>query len=164
MVKSTLIATTHIDYIDEFEHIDVEVKDGLNTPKDKSFNSLDRFQLQDIEIEKSERVLSKVEASLKPQISLSGYFGYNYDIDDSLHKENLWQIGLNLTWNIFDFNRGDAREQQARVAKLQAVIQKKRLSEDFNKMLAEAVDRVESSVAEYKINLAQLKLLEETRI
>ncbi len=59
MVKSTLIATTHIDYIDEFEHIDVEVKDGLNTPKDKSFNSLDRFQLQDIEIEKSERVLSK---------------------------------------------------------------------------------------------------------
>ncbi len=29
-------------------------------------------------------------------------------------------------------------------------------------MLAEAVDRVESSVAEYKINLAQLKLLEET--
>jgi len=28
--------------------------------------------------------------------------------------------------------------------------------------LAEAVDRVESSVAEYKINLAQLKLLEET--
>ncbi len=103
-----------------------------------------------------------MEASLKPQISLSGYFGYNYDIDDSLHKENLWQIGLNLTWNIFDFNRGDAREQQARVAKLQAVIQKKRLSEDFNKMLAEAVDRVESSVAEYKINLAQLKLLEET--
>jgi len=86
----------------------------LNTLKDKSFNRGDRFQLQDIEIEKSERVLSKVEASLKPQISLSGYFGYNYDIDDSLHKENLWGIGLNLTWNIFDFNRGDAREANQR--------------------------------------------------
>jgi len=165
MIKNTLIAITHIDNIDNLEPIVVNVEEqNLQTPNnDNDFNSLDRFQLQDLEIEKSKRVENRAKALIKPQISLKGYFGYNYDIDDSLNKERLWQIGVNLKWNIFDFDRSDFKIQQAKIAKLQTVVQKKKLTEDFKKLLANAINKIEIALAEYKTNLAQLNLLQETQ-
>jgi outer membrane protein TolC len=165
MIKNTLIAITHIDNIDNLEPIIVNVEEqNIQTPtNDSNFNGLDRFQLQDLEIEKSKRVENRAKALIKPQVTLKGYFGYNYDIDDSLNKERLWQIGVNLKWNIFDFDRSDFKIQQAKIAKLQAVVQKKKLTEDFKKLLANAINKIEIALAEYKTNLAQLNLLQETQ-
>jgi outer membrane protein TolC len=163
MIKNTLMAITHIENIDQLEPIGVNINQDIDRVDDIDFNSLDRFQLQDLEIEKSEKKEIQVKGSLEPQLAVNGYFGYNYDIDDSLSKENLWQIGVNLKWDIFDFQRGDAKRQQAKIAKLQAVIQKKKLSEDFKKLLAKALNNIENSIAQYNTNLAQLNLLEETQ-
>jgi len=163
MIKRKLIAITHIEQIDQLEPISVDLTKNIEEPNRGQFNNLDRFKLQDLEIEKSKRGEERLKASLKPQISLNSYFGYNYDIDDSLEKKQLWQIGVNLKWNIFDFKKSDLKIQQAKIAKLQKVIQKNRLSEDFKKLLAEALNRIENSLAEYNTNLAQLNLLEETQ-
>jgi len=162
-IKRTLIAITHIENIDTLEPIEVEVVDDEVEIEEENFNNLDRFKLKDLEIEKSKRVEAKVRASTKPQVMLNSYFGYNYEIESSLNKEQLWQIGLNLKWNIFDFDRSDAKIQQAKIAKLQAIVQKKILDENFKKMLANAINKLENAIAEYNTNLAQLNLLEETQ-
>ncbi len=90
MVKSNLKAITHIDDIDILEPISVKIEQSIESI-DENLDSLDRFQLQDLEIQKGQRVQSKVEASLKPQVSLNGYLGYNYDIDNSIEKKQVWQ-------------------------------------------------------------------------
>jgi len=164
MIKNTLIAITHAENIDSLEPIAVNMGQDILAPDENEIDGLDRFKLQDLEIAKSKRVEKKVRASLEPQVSLVSYFGYNYDIDDgSISKEQLWQIGFNLKWDIFDFDRSDFKIQQAKIAKLQAVVQKKKLGEDFKKLLAKALNKIENSLAEYNTNLAQLNLLKETQ-
>jgi len=164
MIKSTLIAITHIEDIAQLEPINVDLTQDIKEPDKSQFDSLDRFKLQDLEIKKRKKTEDQIRASLKPQVMLNSYFGYNYDIDDgSINKEQLWQIGFNLKWDIFDFDRSDFKIQQAKIAKLQAVIQKEKLSEDFKKLLAKALNKIENSLAEYNTNLAQLNLLEETQ-
>jgi len=95
---------------------------------------------------------------------LNGYVGYNYDTDDnSLNKENLWQIGLNLKWNIFDFGKNSAKIQQAKIAKLQATLQKEATTEGFKKLIAKALNKIETALAEYQTNISKLNLLQESQ-
>lgn len=163
MIKSTLKTITHISIIDFLEPIDVDMT-HKNSKVDKDFDNLDRFKLQNLEIRKGDRLISKVKASKRPQVALNSYAGYNYDIDNSsLDKEYLWQIGLNLKWDIFDFGKSSAKIQQAKIAKLQAIVKKEATTEGFKKLLAKAFNKIETAFADYQTNLSKLTLLKESQ-
>ena len=163
MIKSTLVAITHTPNIDYLEPISVNMNPNIQEVSEDNFDELERFKLQDLEIEKGSKFISKVKSTQKPQVALNGYVGYNYDIDDSLNKENLWQIGLNLKWNIFDFGKNSAKTQQAKILKLQAIVQKEATTEGFKKLIAKAVNKIETAFAQYQTNLSQLNLLQESQ-
>jgi len=164
MIKSTLMAITHIDNIDYLEPISVNVNNQVDATSEDEFNNLERFKLQDLQIKKSDRVISKVKSIKEPQVLVNSYMGYNYDIDDSsLSKERLWQVGVNLKWDIFDFDKTSAKIQQAKIAKLQAIAQKQATTEGFKKLLAKATNNIETSFANYQTNLSNLNLLKETQ-
>ena len=164
MIKSTLIAITHIPNIDYFELISVDMNQNIQKVSEDNLDELERFKLQNLEIEKGSKVISKVKSSQKPQVALNGYVGYNYDTDDnSLNRENLWQIGLNLKWNIFDFGKNSAKIQQAKIAKLQATLQKEATTEGFKKLIAKALNKIETALAEYQTNISKLNLLQESQ-
>ncbi len=69
MIKSTLKTITHISIIDFLEPIDVDMT-HKNSKVDKDFDNLDRFKLQNLEIRKGDRLISKVKASKRPQVAL----------------------------------------------------------------------------------------------
>jgi outer membrane protein TolC len=164
MIKSTLMAITHIDNIDYLEPISVNINNQVDATSEDEFNNLERFKLQDLQIKKSDRVISKVKSIKEPQVLVNSYMGYNYDIDDlSLSKERLWQVGVNLKWDIFDFDKTSAKIQQAKIAKLQAIAQKQATTEGFKKLLAKATNNIETSFANYQTNLSNLNLLKETQ-
>jgi outer membrane protein TolC len=164
MIKSTLKAITHISDIDYLEPIEVDITQRADTVVDEDFDSLDRFRLQDLEINRGDRVISKAKALKRPQVALNSYAGYNYDIDDnSLNKEYLWQVGLNLKWDIFDFQKSNAKIQQAKIAKLQAIVKKEATTEGFKKLLAKAFNKMETALADYQTNLSKLNLLQESQ-
>ncbi len=163
MIKSTLIATTHIDNIDYLEQISVDMNQNITQVNREDFNSLDRFQLQDLEINKGNKIISKIKSSKKPQVALNSYVGYNYDIDSSLNKEALWQIGLNLKWNIFDFDKTSAKIEQAKISRLQAIVQKEAITEGFKKLLATATNKIDTALANYNTNISSLNLLQESQ-
>ena len=163
MIKSTLIATTHIDHIDYLEPISVDINQNITPSKKEDLNSLDRFKLQDLEIDKGNKIISKIKSSKKPQVALNSYVGYNYDIDNSLNKERLWQIGLNLKWNIFDFDKTSAKIEQAKIARLQAIVQKEATTEGFKKLLANATNKIETALANYNTNISTINLLKESQ-
>ncbi len=164
MVKMTLATLTYSEDIGYLEALEV----ALNTPNAsmdlENLDELERFKLQDLEIKKGEKMLSKVEALQKPQVGLNAYAGYNYDADqiDPFEKEQLWQVAVNVKWNLFDFGANSAKAQQAKIAKLQAIVSKKATTEGFKKLFAKAQGEIETAYANYQSNQSQYNLLEES--
>ena len=164
MVKMTLSALTHSQNIGYLEPLDVIVDRPSSSMDSENLDELERFKLQDLEIKKGSKLVSKVEASQKPQVALNSYFGYNYDIDqlDPLEKEQLWQVAINVKWNLFDFGKSSAKTEQAKIAKLQAIINKEATTEGFKKLFAKAQGEIETAFANYHSNQSQYNLLQES--
>jgi outer membrane protein TolC len=162
MLKSTLSATTHIDTIDYLEPISIHTESPNNLTY--SLDNLERFRLQELEITKGSKMVKKVEASKKPQVALNAYAGYNYDIDQVSHfeQEQLWQVAVNVKWNLHDFGATPARVQQAKIAQLQAISQKDTTTEGFKKLFAKAQNEIEIALANYKTTQSQYALLQES--
>jgi adhesin transport system outer membrane protein len=164
MLKSTLESLTYKE-ITSFEPIDVMVSaTGESAFDESSLDKLERFKLQDLEIAKSDKMIAKVNASSKPQVALAAYAGYNYDLDqiDPLENDGLWQIGLNVKWNVFDFGVTSSRVQQAKIAKLQAIAGKDATTEGYKKLFANAQNEITSAQANYLTNQSQYNLLQES--
>jgi outer membrane protein TolC len=164
-VKSTLSAVTHIASIDHIEGISVEVSEPNYQLKQENLDDLERFRVQDLEIAKNKKLVSKVESLKKPQVGLNAYFGNNFDLDqiDPLENENLWQVALNIKWNVFDFGANDAKIQQAKIARLQAKANRDAVSEGFKKLFAKAIGEIEKSYAQYQSNVSSYELSQESQ-
>ena len=164
MLTSTLESLTYHE-VTSFEPIDVTVDTTAKSFLDETeLNKLERFKLQDLEIAKGEKMIAKVGALSKPQVALAAYAGYNYDLDqrDPLESEGLWQIGLNVKWDIFDFGATSAKVQQAKIAKLQAIAGKNATTEGYKKLFAQAQNEITSAQANYLTNQSQYNLLKES--
>ncbi len=165
MLKSNLMAITHYGQIDRLDPLEVEPTAQNSSLEQENLEELERFKLQDLEIEKGNKLIRKVEASKKPQVALNAYAGHNYDFDqiDPVEEEKLWQIAINVKLNVFDFGATSARVQQAKIAKLQALVQKEATDEGFQKLFAKAKNEIEGSYANYKITSSQYDLLKESQ-
>jgi outer membrane protein TolC len=163
-IKATLTALTHSS-VENLEPLDVQVNKENALLNEQNLESLERFRLQELEIAKSSKMIRKVESLKKPQVGLNAYAGYNYDLDQLSHFENeqIWQVGLNVKWNIFDFGATSAKVQQAKIAKLQAIAQKESINEGFQKLFAQAKNQIETAQANYQTNASQYTLLEESQ-
>jgi outer membrane protein TolC len=162
MLKSTLSVTTHTDTIDYLEPISIYMESPNNLTD--SLDNLERFRLQELEITKGSKMVKKVEASKKPQVALNAYAGYNYDLNQVSHfeQEQLWQVAVNVKWNLYDFGATSTRVQQAKIAQLQAISQKDTTTEGFKKLFAKAQNEIEIALANYKTTQSQYALLQES--
>ena len=165
MLKSNLMAITHYAQINQLDPLEVEPMAQNSSLEQENLEDLERFKLQNLEIEKGNRVIKKVESSKKPQVALNAYAGYNYDLDqiDPFEDEKLWQVAVNVKWNAFDFGATSAKVQQAKIAKLQALTQKEATNEGFQKLFAKAKNEIESGYANYKTTSSQYTLLKESQ-
>lgn len=164
MVKLTLESLTHSKKIGHLEPLDVTIDTPNTSINSENLDALERFKLQDLEIKKGTKMVSKVEALQKPQVGLNSYVGYNYDVDqrDPLEKEQLWQVGFNITWNAFDFGATSAKIQQAKIAKLQAIVDKEETTEGFKKLFAKVQGEISTAFANHQSNQSQYHLLMES--
>ena len=165
MLKQTLEALTHYEGINFLEPLEVEVMPNYERLNEGNLENLERFRLQELEIQKGERLVKKVEASKKPQVALNAYAGYNYDIDqlDPFENEQLWQVAVNVKWNVFDFGKTSAKVQQAKIAKLQAIAQNEATNEGFRKLFVKAVNEIETAQANHSTTASQYQLLQESQ-
>jgi outer membrane protein TolC len=123
---------------------------------------LRKMKLEDLALKKSEKMIAKSAAAKLPQISLSAYAGRNYG-EDSAHglgweHENIWQVGLHASWNLFDFGRRDLEVQKARIAQMQARIKREQTRRDLHKLLTRGVARIREAWARYRGDRAQWRL------
>ncbi|MFT7823491.1 MAG: TolC family protein [Sulfurimonas sp.] len=127
--------------------------------------SLAKMKIEELAIRKADKMIAKSASSKLPQVSLTGYAGANYGEDETFHEwdnEALWQVGISVKWNLFDFGKRDLDVQKAKIAKMNAQFQKEQVMLDFKQSLIEGIEQLKQNYQNYIGNATQLELLQKS--
>ncbi|BBG65749.1 outer membrane efflux protein [Hydrogenimonas sp.] len=153
--------------VERVEPLDIELKKPLYSIERlyAEAKGLAKVKVEDMALRKADKAIQKSESGKLPQVNFSGFAGKNYGKDvqtDEWGNETLWQVGVNIKWNIFDFGKRDILVEQARVAKIEAAFKKEQTLLDLRKLLTQAVSKMEQSYARYMGDLSRLELTEKS--
>ncbi len=130
---------------------------------------LERLQAAQLAIDKNLKLIQKEGGAWYPQIVLNAGYGQNFGPNDSDHQnsgdwenQEVWQAGLNLKWNIFDFGKTKAKLRQARILEDQSRYAQVKVKLELERALKEAITKINTAVTDYKSLEAELALTRET--
>jgi len=126
---------------------------------------LAKVEVEEMALKKADKMIAKSKSSKLPQVNLNSYIGKNYGEDlvsNNLENETLWQVGVNVKWNLVDFGKRDVGVQQAKIAKMEATFKKEQTLLDLRKTLTQGVEQTKQSYAQYIGNKAQLRLSQKS--
>jgi len=122
---------------------------------------LAKVKVEEMAEKKAEKMIAKSKSAQLPQVNLSAYAGKNYGEDlatDNWDNETLWQVGVNVNYNLVDFGKRDIAIQKAKIAKMQAEFKKEQTLLDLQKLLTQGVEKVKQNYATYLGNVSGLRL------
>ncbi len=167
ITRATLAALSGMD-VEKPEPVQIAISQGQHYSVDmfgERLASLTKMKMEDLSLQKAQKMVEKSKAVRYPQVVLSAYLGKNYGTDEITDKsddETLWQAGLNLKYDLFDFGKSSSRIEQAKIAKLQAKLHRTQTLRDLKKELAEAIAKIKENRSFYFGNKAALKLSRES--
>ncbi|MEY3002791.1 MAG: hypothetical protein RLZZ428_1166 [Pseudomonadota bacterium] len=169
ILYGSLASLVGIDQITHITPISIKVEKPNYTLDTilRDATSLSKIKLTDLQIDQAEKAIAKVSALQLPQVNLKGYTGKNYGKDETLNQwdnEYLWQIGLNLQWNIIDFGKRSLAKEQAKIAKMNALVDKDQALKDVKYALIEAIEKTKQSYELYHANNTQITLLNQNEM
>jgi len=171
ILKASLSSLVGIDSIDELKSIKVEPKKPQISSGEilKDSESLNRIRVTNLNLKKSQKAIDKSKSTNLPQVSLNSYYGYNYGVNDSSNPnsgdfadEKNWQVSLNAKWTMYDFGKGDASTQKAKIGYMKSKLDSQQTALDLQKLSKEAVANIQKYYATYISNKKQLKLAKES--
>ncbi len=109
-LKSQLAALIGVEKIDK-----IEKNRYLEPLRTNRATDTYLYQKSLIEKRKSEKLLEKSRSVLYPTLSLNAYYGKNFANET---EKELWQAGVYLKWNVFDFGYSKAKIQKAKIASI----------------------------------------------
>jgi len=125
VLKGSLISLLGGIEIDELEEIDTSMASPLLVDGEDFTRQVDgllRLKNARLVVEKNRKRVDQAAAILYPRIVLSSSYGLNFGPNDSgnIHSgdwesEAVWQSGVNLQWNIFDFGRSRSKIKKAQI-------------------------------------------------
>ena len=170
--KASLAALVGVDRIGTLQKVKVSVKKprySLDALMAKT-QRLEKMKIAEYSVKKAQKGVEKSRSALLPQVSLTSYYGYNYGENDPTQvnpntgwdNEKTWQIGLNAKWTVFDFGKSDATVEQAKIARIEAELQKRQTLLDLKKALVEARETINRAYANYIGNRKQYRLAKKS--
>jgi len=164
---TSLLGGTRIDNLEEIETPAVSP-----LPVDEDFVSqidgLQRFRNAQLAVEKNRKMVDKAAAILYPRIVLSSSYGLNFGPNDSSNTnsgdwedETVWQAGVNLQWNLFDFGSSRSKIKKARIAERQSRYEQTKVELELRRSLDEAVTKITSARSDYDTREAEVALTRE---
>ena len=167
ILKASLSQLIASERFDTAESIAITFDENLQQKPD--IESLSRFKLAEFSQNIAQKRLDSAKASYYPKIDLSTYYGYSmgpnattntypatgvtYLNKGDFNSENIWQIGVHLKWNIYDFGAKSANVQKEKISLLKSKID----IDDVKLELAKSLKIAKSKVALAKADYASLK-------
>jgi len=173
ILKATLSKIIASDKFDRAEKIIIHFDEEFQKKID--FQNLSRVKLAEFSQNIAQKKLNTAKSSYYPKINLTTYYGYNmgpnattntfastgvtYLNKGDFNSENIWQIGLHLKWNIYDFGVKNSNIQKGKIALLKSKIDKDDVKSELEKNLKIAKSKVVLAKADYASLKSQYELL-----
>ncbi len=171
ILKASLASLLDLDQIPPLEDIelDSEVMNIVQDDFSVQMSSTQRLQSVQLTTRKNAKQSDKAAAAFYPQIVLSTSYGQNFGPNDSSHPDSgdwkyqeVWQAGLNLKWNIFDFGSTSSKLKKARLVEQQSRYEQTRTELELKRAIIEAVTRINTTVSDYRSAQSELDLTRQT--
>ena len=167
ILKDSLANLLNIDQIGELHDIAISPEPLVDAPYE--LTGLQRLQAARFASEKSRKAVDKTKAARYPQLYLNAAYGQNFGPNDDSNKhsgdwnnQEVWQAGVVLRWDIFNFGNTKSKVQKARIAEQQSRYEQERVKQELERALREAVARINVAVSEYHSAQEELALTTET--
>ena len=175
ILKSSLTTLIGGETFDKAEDIQIDIQTPINDNKD--IESLKRYKLAKLKADVAQKKVNLQKSSYYPIIDFNGYYGYNYGPNDSTNtfattgttyiekgdwnSQEVWQAGIHLKWNIYDFGEKSALLQKEKIAKLEALLDVKDTKLQIDKELKNAYSKLNLAKTSFFSSKTELELLNE---
>ncbi len=138
--------------------------------------SLQRYKSTEINVKANAKKQKNAASSYYPKVDFNAYYGQNYGPNDAStyfennlvldkgewNSEAIWQVGVHLKWNIFDFGARAAVNEEAKLSYMKAQLERDDVQLELRKNITTAESNIKLSRAQYKSASIQYALLQET--
>ena len=175
ILKTTLAKMIASDSFDKAERVDVNFDEAKESGM--GIEELSRFKLAEFSKTIAQKRLQSVKSLYYPKVNLSAYYGYSigpnattnifpttgktYLEEGEFNSENIWQIGVHLKWNIYDFGVKSSSVQKEKIALRRAKIDMDDIKLELVKGLKIAKSKLSLAKADYESLKSQYELLLE---
>jgi len=167
IMKDTLATLLNVDRIGQVYDLGISPEPVVEVPFD--LEGLQRLEAARLAIEESQKMVRKSQASRYPQLYLNASYGQNFGPNDGSNRysgdwrnQEVWQAGVVLKWDIFNFGNTRSRVQKARIAEKQSLVEQEQVEQELVRALKEATARINVAVGEYHSAREELALTSET--
>ncbi len=171
ILKGTLTSLLGGSSVGELEEVDTFPQEPLAVDEDFSLqiDDLQRLKNARLAVEKNRKLVDKASAIYYPRIVLSSSYGVNFGPNDSSNvhdgdweDETVWQAGITLQWNIFDFGSSRSKVKKAQIAERQSRYEQTKVELELKRSLDEAETKINSAISDYNTRRSEADLTRET--
>lgn len=170
-ITESLATLLMIDSIKVVEAVDIDMGQDENVSFDKE-QLLDtkKLKIDELKVKQQDGLQDKANSLYYPKISFNANYVQNSGENDDTNKnagvynsEDVWQVGVSLKWNVFDFGKKHAMLQKSKIAYLQSELDKQKTKRELEKLLADALNKKELALITYKSVTSDVELTKETQ-
>ncbi len=160
---------------------DIEFSLDYSEKKAIAVEKLQRYKLAKQQNSLARKKILKSESAYYPVIDFSAYYGYNFGPnatqnttppsaippnqtiieEGSFNSENIWQLGIHLKWNLYDFGAKSALLEKERISLATSELALSDTKLEIEKNFKIAKNKLRLAVADYNAAKSQYALLEE---
>ncbi|KAB7886522.1 TolC family protein [Poseidonibacter ostreae] len=164
ILKSSL--NVLINHEGDFEVKDIEYK-ATNTltllnisEYFEKIENLSYFKISKLNEQKSISAYKKSKAAYYPRISANTQYSEIYSTHGD--DDKIFQFGLSLNWNAFDFGMTNALVEKAKIEKIKSSLELKKRELEVKQKIIQAINQIKQSEQNYKSAKKEFLFTEET--
>ncbi len=174
-LKATLSSLIGGEPFDDTVKIPINLDSKVQNNVD--IDSLQRYKIATLQTQAASKKLKTQKAAYYPIIDFSSYYGYNYGPNATtntlplngktyirkgdFNSKDIWQVGIHLKWNIFDFGVRSSLVEKEKLSVLESKLQTQDVKLELTKNLKIAQSKLKLAKASYISAHSEYELLKE---